>query len=41
VGGAAASSQAARHEVAELLGITTEAVNPGDDMISQLSAGAP
>ena len=41
MGDAGASSPTVRQEVAELLGITTEAVNPDGDMIGQLLAGAP
>lgn len=40
VGDAAASSQTARQVVAELLGISTRAVNPGSAMIGRLLAGA-
>lgn len=41
MGDAAASSQTFRQEVAELVGISAEAVNPHLDVIGQLLAGAP
>jgi hypothetical protein len=39
LGGTAANSQTSRQEVAELLGISNEAVNPHWDVIGQLLAG--
>jgi hypothetical protein len=36
-----AAAQTSRQEVAELLGISTQAVNPDCDVIGQLLAGAP
>jgi hypothetical protein len=41
VGHAAASSQAVRQEVAELVGISTGAVNPNGRTVGRLLAGAP
>ena len=40
MGHAAASSQTFRHEVAELVGISTGAVNPNGGTLGQLLAGA-